>query len=1167
MVQTPHHKSASTAQLTSYLQQRQQTINWLHTNNYPALPVAPLQEPYRSGNHKIICQNPSKGIWSHCPLTATLGPIPLFTGKNPSYLDSSGKPHLVNHRQYQNQLPSADDLTQWFAHPLNGVGTLGGWNNTVWLDFDVKQFASESDCTQAVTKIIENPVLSNTFKERTHSSGWRIGIRVKQKPSFTNFALRPGGDHVGEALFVGRFTVLAPTVGPSGVPYSTLSRVQPVDVESLESIGIYSTKMVTQQPPHQGATPKPVSSTPGSIPLEMLGNSSSREILKGANPTGDRSEALATALQEWYGWANWGRDNAIAIHGDVETLAHYAGGQLGIDSDRINRILKTIDPAACHPAALHRGGEESCWKRIARLDKATFVAKCPAHIQDAIRRDWGRTKLQNGNSGGGGSPGTQSSGTRPRGKGGSLDDKNFNVTAVDSLNIAAIRQRCFEILAQDLPPAALQAAKIQLRRDNPGVSEREISQLFEVIGQELDLQESRDERHSEVDNLLKLGDQSLKLSNFIPTDLATALSQLADALNIRPEVCLTSLLVAASALHKTQTELVICSSQGFSVPPTIFAGLVSESGQKKSPILKAIVRKPLSILQREKREAFLEAQSQYDEEIAAWDKCKHSERADKFADGKPQKPKQRLYYFTHTTGEGLLYQFQAHPDKALLALVDELAGLFASQNKYSGGRGSDRQDILSAFDGAGATVLRADGTKADVDGLLLSIFGTIQPEVLKQLMKDCSDPDGQWARFLFVNQPLAASELPEEDNVHFDLTDRLLKYYRAIDQLPAQTYRLSTEAYKRYRPVYKQLERLRVSHPSPGLRAVYSKMEGYIGRLAINLHVLHELSCGKRLPAPEIPRAIMEKAIALAKFYTGQVKLVHANSTEGELVPYIVKLIEHSKRLEEVGLDGWVNTRSYQRLFNKQPRAEVARSWMKEATAMGFGQTRYTGTQLQFHWRNHTGTDNDSPPFIPPPPPIEKNLSVGSVDVGELSVGALTDESLENKGIQEDVSEASNKHLQKLDFSSSSTRSSSTRGSESFSEMSDDEIVQNRPVEESLIDSPQLNPLTKGCEQELKGISAVSATTDTQADIPEALTEGQVEEGDGKSVTYRFCGNYREARTENSKGKRVSFQLSDDIELEETDYSLNPQIVFVRPVGTDYEGVIVAKCDLREYKT
>jgi hypothetical protein len=175
------------------------------------------------------------------------------------------------------------------------------------------------------------------------------------------------------------------------------------------------------------------------------------------------------------------------------------------------------------------------------------------------------------------------------------------------------------------------------------------------------------------------------------------------------------------------------------------------------------------------------------------------------------------------------------------------------------------------------------------------------------------------------------------------------------------------------------------------------------------------------------------------------------------------------------------------------------------------------------------------------------------VDVGELSVGALTDESLENKGIQEDVSDK---------FSVNSTLADNQSAQNSYPDTTGVE-----PLEESLIDSPQLTPLTKGCEQELEGISAVSAATDTQTDIPEALTEEQVEEGDGKSVTYRFCGNYREARTENSKGKRVSFQLSDDIELEETDYSLNPEIVFVRPVGTDYEGVIVAKCDLREYKT
>ncbi len=176
----------------------QEVFNWLRTNNFPVLPVAPAQpaDQYpardKDGNIKQDKQN---------------NPIPAFTGKNPSYLDSSGKPHLVNHRPYQKHLPTPQEIETWFANPLNGIGTLGGWNDTIWLDFDVKQFPSEDDCTQAVTEVLQNPTLANTFLERSHSGGWRVGVRVKEKPSFTNFALQPGGKHIGEALGEGRFTV------------------------------------------------------------------------------------------------------------------------------------------------------------------------------------------------------------------------------------------------------------------------------------------------------------------------------------------------------------------------------------------------------------------------------------------------------------------------------------------------------------------------------------------------------------------------------------------------------------------------------------------------------------------------------------------------------------------------------------------------------------------------------------------------------------------------------------------------------------------------------------------------------------------------------------------------------------------------------------------------
>ena len=1021
MVQTPFDRSTSS--------ERQEVIDWLLAHNYPVLPVAPAQSPWKY--HKVSPGQPEQGIWSYCPLTADLQPIPLYTGKNPSYLDNTGLPHLLNHRQYQKRLPNKHELVAWFANPSNGVGTLGGWNSCIWLDFDVKQFPSQDECDAAVLKILEHPKLQETFIERSHSGGWRIGVRVKQKPNFTNLSLAPGGSHVGEALFEGRFTVLAPTIGPSGNPYQSIQRTLPVEIESLESIGIYSTKKGcgNGKGGHKdvsttlSASPRlPVaassSQSPGSIPLELLGNDTSRDILHGNCPTADRSEALTTATKEWYGWQNWGQENSIPISGDATTLAHWAGTQLGLDCDRIHRILKTIDPASCQPAALHRGGEESCWKKIYRLDRPTFEAQCPASIKSAITEMFASAALspltkhnpstEHYELGNGGGSGGGRRGSKRNSSGGDDSDGNnrdwqrewgFNASS-EPLDTAALRSQIEDILIQDLPPSQLQAAKIRLRKAFPGVSEREISRLFETLEQELELSESRSDRRSEVDNLLKLGDQSLSLSKFLPTDLAEPLTQLAGSLSIRPEVCLTLLLVAASSLHKTQTELVLHRGQNFSVPPTIFAGLVSESGQKKSPLLKALVKKPLSVLQREKREAFQDALTQYEKDITGWDKCKSEERSSRFPEGKPKQPQQRLYYFTNATGEGLLYQFQAHPDKALLALVDELAGLFASQNKYSGGRGSDRQDILSAFDGTGATVLRASGTKADIDGLLLSICGTIQPEVLKRLMRDCSDPDGQWARFLFINQPLVAAKLSDDDGSCLDLTGRLLDYYRAIDQLPAREYRLSRKAFKRYQPVYNKLERLRVSHPNPGMRAVYSKMEGYIGRLALNLHVLHELAAGKTLPSSEIPLEHMESAIALAKFYIGQVKLIHASCAAdlGEMAPHLAKVVELSKRMEATTGNSWIKAKVVQSGYDSRhrPRPDAIRSWFRELEALSLGATRGAGIRLEYSWKLPDFPIDDSDP--PPHPKVEKVEKSG-----EKWITSPPTETTANQGFREKV--------------------------------------------------------------------------------------------------------------------------------------------------------------------
>jgi hypothetical protein len=231
-------------------------------------------------------------------------------------------------------------------------------------------------------------------------------------------------------------------------------------------------------------------------------------------------------------------------------------------------------------------------------------------------------------------------------------------------------------------------------------------------------------------------------------------------------------------------------------------------------------------------------------------------------------------------------------------------------------------------------------------------------------MADCSDPDGQWARFLFVNQPLAAATLSDDDGKFIQIRDRLTGFYRQIDQLPVMEYRLSRPAFKRYQRIYNQLEKLRVTHPRAAMRAVYSKMEGYIGRLALNLHVIWEVASGKACPEEEIPLFIMEMAIDLAKFYIGQVKLVHSFSDEEGLAPGIVKLFELSKRLDTNGKDGWVKAQQYRELFaaKKRPSAQQARSLMLEAQSMGVGRTRGTGNRLEYHWLCDNNNGDDNPP-------------------------------------------------------------------------------------------------------------------------------------------------------------------------------------------------------------
>jgi hypothetical protein len=369
------------------------TVQWLIAHQLPALPVAPFQDPYQFP--RMVAAKPERGIFSHVDCQwqdGKLCPKPLFTGKNPSYLDGQGIPHLVYHHRYQKTLPSERDLRQWFANPNNGVGSLGGHQRIAWIDFDAKCFESSQVCDLAVTQWLnQHPLLQQTFTERTHSGGWRFAIKLQTPPTFTNFALEPSGAHVGEVLGTGRFTVLAPTVGPSGNAYVSIRQAEPIEVESLEEIGLFSSSSRQAEQRPANYQPKPIlmplrtSAGQGAICLADLVTTKVQGILNGQDPYQDESMSLVVAARELYGSENWAFANDIPLTGDrAEVLIYRIGNAFGYDEDKLRRCLASVNPETCQPASVYRGDETILWKRVRRLDQEVFEARCPPGIQNEI---------------------------------------------------------------------------------------------------------------------------------------------------------------------------------------------------------------------------------------------------------------------------------------------------------------------------------------------------------------------------------------------------------------------------------------------------------------------------------------------------------------------------------------------------------------------------------------------------------------------------------------------------------------------------------------------------------------------------------------------------------------------------------------------------------------
>ena len=422
--------------------------------------------------------------------------------------------------------------------------------------------------------------------------------------------------------------------------------------------------------------------------------------------------------------------------------------------------------------------------------------------------------------------------------------------------------------------------------------------------------------------------RDIDLDDYLPSYLAVALKQYANFQRINQSTILTALLATVSSLHKPGSKTWLHPGINFGIVPTLFSAIVAESGSKKSPIFREICKTPLSKIRREELKNFADS-------LVEYQKMSDDEKAD---NSEPKAP--APMFITDATSEGLTQLASDFPNKSILLAVDELAGMFYSQNAYRGGRGSDKQKMLTAYDGSGNSVSRAEGLKRESEHMYLSILGTIQPDVAAKIIGDNQDSDGTFARFIFCRQPNVAGTLPDWD-VNVSVSGLLSGIYQNILDRPVSEFNLSPPAFKIFQKFYNQCEELRIKSPSPFERYFWGKAEGLAGRLAMNLEVLHDpLGTGET-----ISEESMQSAIALVNFYHGELMaLMVSVDPINSLAPHLVRLIEMSMRMGEISpRDVYCGYSAKDR-----PNSQKVRGWMVEAENLGLGKILGSGRNIKF---------------------------------------------------------------------------------------------------------------------------------------------------------------------------------------------------------------------------
>ena len=447
---------------------------------------------------------------------------------------------------------------------------------------------------------------------------------------------------------------------------------------------------------------------------------------------------------------------------------------------------------------------------------------------------------------------------------------------------------------------------------------------------------------AEVDRLTQSVGEQFTITELLPEALATPLIKVAQRLNVPPAAFLSVLLPICSGRIRVGCEVEIDPSTDYTVSPMLWACTLGESGSAKSVMLK-LMFKPLLRLQKEADKQHRLAEASHKSAMTEWIKSK----GEKNGIPCPEEPKAREFYVDDSTMETLADIITSWPAFGLPLVQDELAGLFNGLNQYkSGGKGSDRQRLLSLYDG-GPIKKNRKGARLSQDRTALSITGTTQPHVLLQLMRGVTEADdGLWARFFWAVLP--PSEMPPPGGgARLDISPMLEQLYRKLEEQTPHTFTLTKEAAAEWRKWHLYTERARMSEQHPTLRAIYPKARERAARVALVVHFI-EWAMQNKTPTDQISGATMAAAVRFVKWTIGQALLIYADAgvADNSDSSKIAKLLKAKSGQTLTSVE-------VSKFFGSRIKAVEAKRLMQKIHNLGFGEVSKKGKSVRIKLQNH----------------------------------------------------------------------------------------------------------------------------------------------------------------------------------------------------------------------